>query len=122
MVEHGSINDIISAYGTVVYRFPPTSTRYACVVCMSKEPPAFTHTHYNTHAITLIYSKVSPSNVLVNPSFEQVTSAGSVDGAYLSVPSDPASTYLADSRYVDSQAASTIPTIPSVSPLLQHVS
>ena len=43
-------------------------------------------------------SRVSASNILVNPSFEQVTSASSVDGAYLSIPTDAASTYLADSR------------------------
>lgn len=61
-----------------------------------------------------VYSKVSPSNVLVNPSFEQVTSAGSVDGAYLSVPSDPASTYLADSRSVGCHGANVIPISPSV--------
>ena len=43
-------------------------------------------------------SRVSASNILVNPSFEQVTSASSEDGAYLNIPTDAASTYLADSR------------------------
>lgn len=60
-------------------------------------------TQVNCHFFPFIYSptpcsRVSASNMLANPSFEQVTSASSEDGAYLSIPSDTASTYLADSR------------------------
>ena len=44
------------------------------------------------------HSQVSPANLMVNPSFEQVTSPDSPDGAYLNVPGDLGSSYLADSR------------------------
>ena len=44
------------------------------------------------------YSNVSTSNLLANPSFEEVTTASVPDGAYLNVPVDQASTYLTDTR------------------------
>lgn len=49
---------------------------------------------------SLLHSMVSPSNILRNPSFEQVSSASSPDGAYINVPTDPGSSYLTDTRCV----------------------
>jgi len=89
-VVDGAINDVLAAYGTGVYRFPPITSR--CVhhsVYCRLSPFTYSPTPC---------SRVSASNLLANPSFEQVTSASSEDGAYLSIPSDAASTYLADSR------------------------
>lgn len=91
-VVDGAINDVLAAYGTGVYRFPPITSR--CVLTDTQ----FTVVTFSAYSPTAC-SRVSASNILVNPSFEQVTSASSVDGAYLSIPTDAASTYLADSRF-----------------------
>ena len=57
--------------------------------------------------IYMFIYRVSPANILNNPSFEQVTSASSPDGAYVNVPTDLGSTYLTDTRYTCSYVTIT---------------
>lgn len=68
-MQQGVVKDFIGPYATAILRFPPPT------------------------------SSVSPANILVNPSFEEVASAATPDGAYLGlVGSDLATSYFADPR------------------------
>jgi hypothetical protein len=71
-VSHGKLKDVIDGFGTRVYRIPIETPREAVAV--------------------------SPSNLTVNPSFEDAANAGTPDGCYVTAGKDAGASLFVDSR------------------------
>ena len=77
MAKNGTLSDVLAAFGTAIYRFPPTQSPIASASEKGPQP--------------------NPRNILRNPSFEESYNIGSPDGAYIAAGSDHAATYFTDS-------------------------